>query len=75
VIGIYDEAAGERPLAFITLSTEAMERCKDNKDEEKKLKQSVMKHVSDHKINYKHLKRVEIIDVIPKVRTKWGVHV
>jgi 4-coumarate--CoA ligase len=67
VIGIYDEAAGERPFAFLTLPLETAERCKNNKEEEKKVKESIMKHVSDHKTRYKHLKRVEIIDVIPKV--------
>lgn len=67
VIGIADEAAGERPFAFVTLPAEAEKRCKGNKEEEKKIKESIMKHVSDHKTRYKHLKRVEIIDAIPKV--------
>lgn len=70
VIGIYDEAAGERPFAFVTLSIDAAKRCEGNKAEEKALKESVMKHVSDHKVRYKHLKRVEIIDAIPKVSSK-----
>lgn len=68
VIGIADEAAGERPFAFVTLPAQAADRCKGNKEEEKKIKESIMKHVSDHKTRYKHLKRVEIIDAIPKVR-------
>lgn len=67
VIGIYDEDAGEIPLAFVTLSLDAAKRCKGNAEETKKTKQSIMKHVSDHKVRYKHLKRVEFIDAVPKV--------
>lgn len=62
VIGVPDESSGERPLAYISLSTEAKQRLKEKSGstEEQKLKESVLRHVSDHKIRYKHLKGVEM---------------
>lgn len=68
VIGIPDESAGERPFAFITLSSDAAKRCSgsDAQSARQAIQRSVMKHVSDHKVNYKHLKHVEMIDAIPK---------
>lgn len=60
VVGIPDEEAGEVPLAFITLSLDALERCKGDVNASQRLKKDVMKYVSDHKVRYKHLKRVEM---------------
>lgn len=67
VVGIDDEDAGERPLAFVTLTLDAQKRVSSNGEQASKdVQASVMKHVSDHKVRYKHLKHVEIIDAIPK---------
>ena len=66
VVGIPDEAAGERPLAFVTLTANAMKKVNNDAEQVKKMKESIMKHVSENKIRYKHLKHVEIIDAIPK---------
>lgn len=60
VVGIPDDDAGELPLAYVSLSSEAAKRCKGNEAEANQVKSSIMKHVSDHKIRYKHLKRVEM---------------
>ncbi|PWN46142.1 acetyl-CoA synthetase-like protein [Ceraceosorus guamensis] len=73
VIGLPDESAGESPCAFIALSADAAQRCQGaaKKGEQSRLKaleaikESVIKHVADHKVRYKHLGRVEIVDTIP----------
>ena len=67
VIGIPDDRAGERPKAYIVLSTSAAEKVKKDKSSaEDKIKESVMKYVADNKIAYKQLGEVSIIDAIPK---------
>lgn len=67
VIGVQDEAAGELPFAFISLSQDARKRIKSNgKEEEEKIKQSILKFVADNKVRYKHLCGVTYIDLIPK---------
>ncbi len=56
VIGIQDEAAGELPFAFVSLSQDALKRTKSGgKEEEEKVKQSILKFVADNKSRYKHL--------------------
>ncbi|PWN94676.1 acetyl-CoA synthetase-like protein [Tilletiopsis washingtonensis] len=65
VIGYPDEDAGEVPCAFIALSEDAKARVEKNQGEIEKIKASVAKHVSDTKVHYKRLGRVEILDSIP----------
>ncbi|EJD03682.1 phenylacetyl-CoA ligase [Fomitiporia mediterranea MF3/22] len=67
VVGIPDDYSGEVPLAFVMLETRAAERAKRSNAEAEKIKQSIMKHVSDAKVQYKWLKGgIEFVDVIPK---------
>ncbi|SPO25281.1 related to phenylacetyl-CoA ligase [Ustilago trichophora] len=67
VIGIQDEAAGELPFAFISLSQDARKRTSTaGKKEEEEIKQSILKFVADNKVRYKHLCGVTFIDTIPK---------
>ncbi|SPO32038.1 related to phenylacetyl-CoA ligase [Ustilago trichophora] len=67
VIGIQDEAAGELPFAFISLSQDARKRTSTGgKKEEEEIKQSILKFVADNKVRYKHLCGVTFIDAIPK---------
>lgn len=56
VIGIQDEAASELPFAFIALTQDARKRTKSNgKEQEERIKQSILKFVADNKVRYKHL--------------------
>ncbi|KAI0785098.1 amp dependent CoA ligase [Abortiporus biennis] len=67
VVGIPDEYSGEVPLAFVVPSQNALERIKRDPSESEKVKASIMKHVSDHKVHYKRLAGgVVFLDVIPK---------
>ncbi|KAI0356905.1 amp dependent CoA ligase [Trametes cingulata] len=66
VVGIPDEYSGELPLAFVVPSAEAQASLKTNPGAEGEIRKAIMKHVSDHKTNYKHLAGVEFIDAIPK---------
>ncbi|KAI1786898.1 amp dependent CoA ligase [Ganoderma leucocontextum] len=65
VVGLPDEYSGELPLAFVVPSVSALARTKDGKGEGG-IKDAIMKHVADHKVNYKHLAAVEFIEAIPK---------
>lgn len=52
VVSIPDEAAGERPLAFVTLFPQALKRIKDGGSKgEKEIKDSIMKWVADNKVS------------------------
>lgn len=67
VVGIKDEMAGEKPKAFVVLSTAA--RVKIGQDPEQlRLKQnSIFEFMKEKTIRYKHLSGgVEFIDAIPK---------
>jgi len=67
VIGIPDAYSGDVPMAYITLNVDAARRAAMDPAETEKIKASIKKHVSDHKVRYKHLDGgVEFIDVIPK---------
>ncbi|KAI0772846.1 amp dependent CoA ligase [Trametes elegans] len=66
VVGIPDEYSGELPLAFVVPSGDAQARLKADPKAEHAVRKAIMKHVSDHKTNYKHLASVEFVDVIPK---------
>jgi len=67
VVGVPDDYSGELPLAFVMPSASALERIKKDPAEIDKTKASIMKHVADAKVHYKHLAGgVEFVDVIPK---------
>ncbi|KAJ7043903.1 phenylacetyl-CoA ligase [Mycena alexandri] len=67
VVGIPDEYSGEVPLAFVVLTIDAASRVKRNPSLLHEIRQSVLKHVADNKIKYKHLAGgVEFVESIPK---------
>ncbi|KAE8260371.1 hypothetical protein A4X13_0g378 [Tilletia indica] len=67
VVGIPDDAAGELPIAFVSLSAEAKKRVASGGDSEAaKIKDAIKKFVMDNKVKYKWLAGVQIIDTIPK---------
>ncbi|KAE8214170.1 hypothetical protein CF327_g2418 [Tilletia walkeri] len=67
VVGIPDDAAGELPIAFVSLSPEAKKRVASGGDSEAaKIKDAIKKFVMDNKVKYKWLAGVQIIDTIPK---------
>ncbi|GAA5862237.1 hypothetical protein JCM8547_007779 [Rhodosporidiobolus lusitaniae] len=66
VIGIPEDKRGEAPKAFVVLSSPAKSRLESGKTTEAALVQSIKQHVLDHKIKYKALAEVELIEAIPK---------
>jgi len=67
VVGVPDEYSGEIPLAFVALHHSAVKRAASNPGEADNIKADLIKHVADHKINYKWLAGgVEFVDIIPK---------
>ncbi|KAG2065599.1 acetyl-CoA synthetase-like protein [Suillus decipiens] len=67
VVPIPDDYSGEVPLAFVVLRAPAADRVGKDSRKAKQIKASIMKHVADNKVAYKHLAGgVEFIDVIPK---------
>ncbi|KAF7346115.1 Phenylacetyl-CoA ligase [Mycena sanguinolenta] len=67
VVGIPDEYSGEVPLAFVVLSADAAARVKADPSVLKGIKASILKHVADNKVAYKHLAGgVEFVESIPK---------
>ncbi|KZT67099.1 acetyl-CoA synthetase-like protein [Daedalea quercina L-15889] len=67
VVGLPDEYSGEVPLAFVVPTMATVQRMQKDPEEEARVKLSIMKHVSDAKVNYKQLAGgVEFIDSIPK---------
>ncbi|KAJ7723552.1 amp dependent CoA ligase [Mycena metata] len=63
VVGIPDDFSGEVPLAFIVPTTAAMKMIQ--KDPEA-VKRSIMEYVAKLKSHYKHVRRVEFVEEIPK---------
>lgn len=61
VIPIPDDRAGERPKAFIVKS-----RSVGLEDNERMLKRGIQKHIEKTKSDYKWIREVEFVDVIPK---------
>lgn len=62
VIPVPDDAAGERPKAFVVKSSSI-----GLEDNDSVTKRSIAKFVKDHKARHKHLDGgIEFIDVIPK---------
>ncbi|KAL0578501.1 hypothetical protein V5O48_003494 [Marasmius crinis-equi] len=66
VVGIPHDYKGEVPLAFIVVNEKLASIVKSDRAEAQKLRAEFMKHVSDHKTDYKWLADVEFIDAIPK---------
>ncbi|KAJ6620831.1 acetyl-CoA synthetase-like protein [Mycena sp. CBHHK59/15] len=67
VVGVPDDFSGEVPLAFVVLSVDAAGRVERNPDCLQEIKVSILKHVADHKVGYKHLAGgVEFVESIPK---------
>ncbi|KAJ8083729.1 hypothetical protein PM082_002495 [Marasmius tenuissimus] len=66
VVGIPHEYKGEVPLAYVVVNEKLASNVKSSFEETKKLKTEIMKHVSDHKTDYKWLADVQFIDAIPK---------
>ncbi|KZT64334.1 acetyl-CoA synthetase-like protein [Daedalea quercina L-15889] len=66
VVGIPDDYSGELPFAFIVPSLEAVQRVKASPSEADRIREAVMKHVSDHKVRYKWLAGVQFVESIPK---------
>lgn len=67
VVPIPDDYSGEVPLAFVVLRALTANRVGKDSREADKVKASIMKHVADNKVAYKHIAGgVEFIDVIPK---------
>ncbi|KAJ7152973.1 hypothetical protein C8R46DRAFT_479176 [Mycena filopes] len=63
VVGIPDAARGELPLAFIVLTAAGVSQRITGASE---LKRDLMQHVARNRARYKHLGRVEFIDLIPR---------
>ncbi|PCH35748.1 amp dependent CoA ligase [Wolfiporia cocos MD-104 SS10] len=67
VVGVADEYSGEVPRAFVVPSAGAQERIKGSADEAQRIKDTIIKHIADHKVHYKRLAGgVEFIDAVPK---------
>ncbi|EMD37009.1 hypothetical protein CERSUDRAFT_114908 [Gelatoporia subvermispora B] len=67
VVSVPDDYSGELPLAFVVLSEDAQARVNADTAEVDRIKAALMKHVSDHKVQYKWLAGgVEFVDAIPK---------
>ncbi|KAJ7134409.1 phenylacetyl-CoA ligase [Mycena epipterygia] len=67
VVGVPDDYSGEVPLAFVVLTADAAGRTEGNPSRLQEIRTSIMKHVADHKIGYKHLAGgVEFVESIPK---------
>ncbi|KAF8187779.1 phenylacetyl-CoA ligase [Pholiota molesta] len=66
VVGIPDEYNGEVPLAFIVLTADAVSRAGQNELALDEIKASIIKHVANNKVQYKHLAGgVEFVSAIP----------
>ncbi|KAF9496567.1 acetyl-CoA synthetase-like protein, partial [Pleurotus eryngii] len=67
VVGIPDDFSGEVPMAFVVPAPYSAKRMQNDKKVAGKIKTSIIQHVADNKVKYKHLAGgVEFIDIIPK---------
>ncbi|KAH9927930.1 amp dependent CoA ligase [Epithele typhae] len=66
VIGAPDEYSGELPFAFVVLNANVAPKAKADPREAERFKESVKKHVADHKTQFKWLAGVELVDAVPK---------
>ncbi|KAK2461344.1 hypothetical protein APHAL10511_006629 [Amanita phalloides] len=66
VVGVPDDYSGEVPFAFVTLRASAAECVARDPSAARVIKQSIIKHVADNKVSYKHLSGgVELVQSIP----------
>ncbi|KAH9480170.1 putative 4-coumarate--CoA ligase 3 [Psilocybe cubensis] len=66
VVGIPDEYSGEVPLAYVVLTADASKRASQSAAAAEAIKASIIKHVAQNKIHYKHLVGgVEFVSAIP----------
>ncbi|KAF9474049.1 acetyl-CoA synthetase-like protein [Pholiota conissans] len=67
VVGIPDDYNGEAPLAFVVLTSVAAQCVARDPHMANRLKESIAKHVEDHKVSYKRLTGgVYFVDNIPR---------
>ncbi|KAG9227448.1 hypothetical protein CCMSSC00406_0000906 [Pleurotus cornucopiae] len=67
VVGIPDDFSGEVPMAFVVPAPDSAKRMQNDKKVAGQIKTSIIQHVADNKVKYKHLAGgVEFIDIIPK---------
>ncbi|KAJ7212301.1 phenylacetyl-CoA ligase [Mycena pura] len=67
VVGVPDEYSGEVPLAFVALSADAADRVKRTPSILQEIRASILKHVADNKVAYKHLAGgAEFVESVPK---------
>ncbi|PIL27096.1 transporter [Ganoderma sinense ZZ0214-1] len=66
VVGAPDDFSGELPFAFVVLHDNVRQRVSKSPVDEERLRQDILKHVSDHKTQYKWLAGVEFVDAVPK---------
>lgn len=66
VVGVPDDYSGEVPLAFVLLTADAARRTQQDPYATGEIKASIVKHVADRKVKYKHLSGgVQLADSIP----------
>ncbi|EJF61698.1 amp dependent CoA ligase [Dichomitus squalens] len=66
VVAAPDDYSGELPFAFVALHERVRAQVAADPREAERVRQSILKHVADHKTQYKWLAGVEFIDVVPK---------
>lgn len=66
VVSIPDEFSGELPFAFVVAEVNAARHIGSDPQAAEKLKATLIKHVADHKVSYKHLADLEFVDSVPK---------
>ncbi|KDQ25943.1 hypothetical protein PLEOSDRAFT_1045992 [Pleurotus ostreatus PC15] len=67
VVGIPDDFSGDVPMAFVVPAPDSAKRMQNDKKVAGQIKTSIIQHVADNKVKYKHLAGgVEFIDIIPK---------
>ncbi|KAF9465775.1 phenylacetyl-CoA ligase [Collybia nuda] len=66
VVGVPDDYSGEVPMAFVVLTSDAIRRVEQDPQMAERIKESIVKHVAENKVAYKHLVGgVEFIGAIP----------
>ncbi|CAA7269124.1 unnamed protein product [Cyclocybe aegerita] len=66
VVGVPDDYSGEVPLAFVVLTPSAAKRVAKVPDVAEQIKASIIQHVAQNKVHYKHLAGgVELVEAIP----------
>ncbi|KAI1792259.1 amp dependent CoA ligase, partial [Ganoderma leucocontextum] len=66
VVAAPDEYSGELPFAFVVLHDKVRKRVFKSPVDAERVRQAILKHVSDHKTQYKWLAGVEFVDAVPK---------